>query len=128
MPARKPLNVPLPLQWWGARLSREAPAPPEGERPEEAAAGPSYVLSYDPEEGEGFEAEERTVQLLSQREGLFADCWHLGVAPVCRVSKPEALNQRGSCSSVNMMIHQVDRVLERVHSIVSVTMQFSHHN
>jgi hypothetical protein len=49
-----------PLQWWGARIIRQAP-PQQG-----VPMGPCYVIAYDSDEG--FEAEERTIRIMSQRE------------------------------------------------------------
>jgi len=55
-------------KWWGARLDRQAApeAAAAADGGDEGAPEPSYVICYDPEDG--FEVEERTVVLLSQRE------------------------------------------------------------
>ncbi|GBF95198.1 hypothetical protein Rsub_07913 [Raphidocelis subcapitata] len=54
-------------KWWGARVLRQAAAAAAAAEPD-APAGPSYVIVYDTDEG--FDAEERTVQLLSRHELL----------------------------------------------------------
>ncbi|KIZ01697.1 hypothetical protein MNEG_6263 [Monoraphidium neglectum] len=47
-------------KWWGARIIRQAP-PQQG-----VPMGPCYVIAYDSDEG--FEAEERTIRIMSQHD------------------------------------------------------------
>jgi len=47
------------VKWWGARIIRPA-------APQPGVIGPCYIIAYDPEEG--FDAEQRTIQIKGLRE------------------------------------------------------------